>query len=81
MKVLDWIKPIDASLLQALYYIAGNEDMTIWEGNLYDTPYWVAEMELAEPKEREGYLPIEWRRDLGEEYGHKSGFIIIVKDE
>lgn len=82
MKVLDWIKPIDASPLKALYYVAGDEDFgPIWDGSLYDTPYWIAEMELAEAKDLEGYPPICWRDDLGEDYDHKTGFIVTVKDE
>lgn len=82
MKVLDWIKPIDASPLKALYYVAEDEDFgPIWDGSLYDTPYWIAEMELAEAKDLEGYPPICWRDDLGEDYDHKTGFIITVKDE
>lgn len=82
MKVLDWIKVVDASPLKALYYVAGDEEFgTIWDGSLYDTPYWVAEMELAEPEELDGYQPIEWRRDLGDDYDNKTGFIITVKDK
>ena len=82
MKVLDWVKVIDASpSLKVQYYDSEEACNPIWEGPLWNTPYWVAEMELADPKEfKEMCQPIEWIY-WGEESENKYSLTIIVKDE
>lgn len=78
MRVLDFLKVFDATL-KAIYYMSNsNEEEFLWKGYIQDTPWWIAELELNDEREKEtGFKPIEYRCDIEE---GKPGFIVVVKE-
>lgn len=79
MKVIDILKLMDVAGLRVVYYEDDYED-PLWEGSLFDTPYWVADLELDVEK-AEFHEPISFRSSLGKEHNNRPGFVIIVKEK
>ena len=82
MKVIDWLKITDVIGEKAVYWVSGDEEFgPLWEGSIYDTPWYIADMELEDDnKKLEGEKAISYRKDLGEDMNHASGFVFTVKE-
>ena len=77
--VRDFLKAVDASGCHAVFWMKGEDKEPCWEGPLFDTPWWVAELKL-DYKEAEDHLPISYRDSLGIEHNDRPGFVIRVKE-
>lgn len=79
--VIDFLKAVDGLGCYAVYWLRGDpEDLgPCWEGSLFDTPWWVAELEL-DYEEAESHQPISFRENLGEEHNNRPGFVFWVKE-
>jgi len=82
MRLIDWLRVTSICGLDVVVWISGDEEFgPYWEGPARDIPYWVAEGKIETDKRKLDWMePIDYRSDLGEEYGHKPGFVIILKD-
>lgn len=78
MKLMDVLRVCDFSGLYVICYIE-EEDEPAWDGTPLDIPYWIADCEL---NTNNGYgEPIDYRIDLGENYNHKPGLVVCLKDK
>ena len=80
MKFGDWL---DVTEVVGLYFVVytkedGDEE-PLWTGKYMDIPHWIAKCKLATDLP-DGALAIDYRGSLGEEYGNKPGFVVIVED-
>ena len=80
MTVRDFLKVFDCIGLKAIYYTESDDETPLWEGRAFETPWWVAEYELAKNNGDSG-SPIEYRKSLGEEHDNKPGLIFSLKDD
>ncbi len=80
--VMDFLKAVDALGCHAAYWMRGeSEDMgPCWEGSLFDTPWWVAALEL-DYEEAECNQPISFRENLGKDHNNRPGFVFWVKEK
>ena len=76
MKLIDVLRVCDFCGLHIICYI-NDEDEPAWKGGAINIPYWIADLELN----TEDLKPIDYRVDLGEDYNHKPGLIICLKEE
>ena len=76
--VMDFLKIFDGAF-QVIYYVDGDED-PLWEGSLWNTPWWIANMEL-DIENAESGQPVSYRNSLGKNYNDKPGLVILVKDK
>ncbi len=67
MRVIDFLKIFDGVL--PVRYYPRNEDTFLWEGLLYDTPWWIADLPLVNVDYRENFK------------GEKPGLVVIVEEE
>ena len=67
MKVIDFLKVFDG-FLPVIYY-PNDSEMAIWDGSLFDTPWWVANMPLVNVDYREKFKD------------NKPGLVITVEEE
>ena len=82
MKMIDWLKMTDVLGEKAVYWVSGDEEFgPLWVGSIYDTPWYIADMELEDDDKKLDYeKPISYRHDLGEDMNHEHGFVITLKD-
>ena len=79
--VYDFLKNIDICADILVYiYEDGNDAEPIYAGRAYETPYWVADLVLDWKHLEHGERPIDFRADLGKEYNHKPGFVILCTE-
>ena len=74
MYLYDFLKMFDGALPAAVYI--NDEDDPIYTGPLFDTPWFLVDLEL---NYEEGE-PISYRDDFGAEYGNKPGLVIFLKE-
>ena len=79
MKLKKWLKMTDIIGLDIVVWVEGDDSEPLWEGNAFDTPYWVAEKKIAK-KGWDYDAPISYRHNLGEEHDNKAGFVITIED-
>lgn len=73
MYLYDFLKMFDRSLPAAVYL--HDEEDPIWQGRLFDTPWWVAELELDYDN---GYgSPIDYREKFEND---EPGLVIYTKE-
>ena len=77
MRFRDWL---DVTEVLGVYFIVyyKDEEEPMWEGKYMDIPHWVAKCKLA--RLDAGEFPIDYRSSLGEEYGNRPGFVVVVED-
>ena len=78
MKLANWLDVTDVIGLKAVVWYEGDDEEPLWQGSLYDIPYWIAKMKLA--SFNEGESPISFRDSLGKEFNDKAGVVITVTD-
>lgn len=78
-QVRDFLRAFDGDFFYVIYW-GENDDFPIWDGNLSDTPWWVAEMKL-DYKKAEDHMPISFRHSLGEKYNNAMGLVICVEED
>lgn len=78
--VMDFLEAVDALGCHAAFWTRGEDEEPYWEGSLFDTPWWIARLEL-DYEEAENHQPISFRESLGEEHNNKPGFVFWVKEE
>lgn len=76
MKLRKWLKITDVMELKAAIYIENEED-PIWKGSAYYIPWWLADLEIADPTL--AGEPISFRTHFDED--DNPGVIICLKDE
>ena len=79
MTVRDFLKVFDCVGLKAIYYMEDDDQIPLWEGSAYETPWWVAEYELAKD-DGDGGEPISYRGSLGKEYNDSPGLVFSLKE-
>lgn len=73
MKVLDFLKMFDGSLPVVVYI--NDEEAPLWEGRLFDIPWWVADLELNYDN---GYgRPVDYRTKFKD---NEPGLVIYTKE-
>ena len=77
MRFKDFLKMIDICGLKVICYLKGDES-PVYIGNYLDIPWWIADLYLDDTFEEE---PVSYRSDLGEDYNHKPGFVICLREE
>lgn len=77
MKLKKFLRQVEFYQKIIIYY--EDDDEPVWEGYWKDVPYDLARRELIDLNEKEDLYPISYRDDLGEEYDHKSGFVVCLK--
>ena len=77
VKVMDFLKMFDGCL-PVIVYVNEEED-PLWDGSLFDMPWWVADLELNFHNEN-GSNPVDYRDSFGEEYDNKPGLVIFTKE-
>ena len=77
MRFKDFLKVVDICGLKVICYLKDEKD-PVYAGSYLDIPWWIADLYLDDTFEEE---PVSYRGDLGEEYSHKPGFVICLKEE
>ena len=77
MKIIDFLRMFDGCL-PVIVYVNEEED-PLWEGRLFNTPWWVADLELNYDNEN-GSNPVDYRESFGKEYNNNPGLVIFAQD-
>lgn len=80
--VYDFLKNIEIIGTDIIVYMYedGEDAEPIYEGNAWDTPYWVADLKLDWIHNLiECPQPIEFRFDLGEKHNNKPGLLFLAQ--
>lgn len=78
----EWIYPMkDTCGFDLVIWVAGEDELPLWEGNIMDFPFRYADLELDYTKSDDCDSPIDFRNNI-KKSGHnpKPGFVIIVKE-
>jgi hypothetical protein len=75
-RIIDFLKVVDATCLDAVVWDRDDEETPLWEGHIWDMPWWVAQAELDYKADNEIDKPIEYREALK---SNRAGFVICVK--
>ena len=67
MKVIDFLRVFDGAL--PVIYYPDTDEISLWEGSLFDTPWWITDLPLVDVSYRE-----KFKND-------KPGLVIIVEEE
>ena len=59
------------------------EEVPLFAGWVEDIPWTITEMMIAQPKntDKADWSGVSLRRDLGAEYNHVEGLVIVVKED
>ena len=76
MRFGDWLDVTDGVF--CIVYIE-DDDEPIWSGFAYNVPWEFGKMRLQDnPEILEGEKPIDFRNNLGSEYGNRPGFVVSL---
>ena len=77
-RIIDFLKIADLTSLDAVVWSKDDDEDPLWEGPIYDMPWWVAQEKLDynSGNEAADNKPIEYRGVIKSD---RAGFIICVK--
>ena len=76
MRFGDWLDVTDGAF--CVIYIEDDDD-PVWSGLSYNAPWEFGKMKLQDNEKILDYgKPIDFRSDLGEEYDHRPGFVVLL---
>jgi len=75
-RIIDFLKVVDTAGLDAVVWDRDDGETPLWEGHIWDMPWWVAQAELDYEADNDVDKPIEYRGALKPD---RAGFVICVK--
>ena len=76
MRFGDWLNVTEGAF--CIVYIEDDGE-PVWSGFTYNVPWEFGKMKLQDNEDLLDYgKPIDFRSDLGEEYKHRPGFVVLL---
>ena len=82
MRLIDWLIPMKHNFgIKTIIWIdedMDDSDEPLWIGDISDIPWEYVQLHFSDSELVES--PVSYRDNLGNEFGNKPGFVIILKD-
>jgi len=75
-RIIDFLETADTTCLDAVVWCRDDDETPLWQGAIFDMPWWVAQAELDYKVDNGVGKPIEYRSILSSD---RAGFVFCVK--
>jgi hypothetical protein len=75
-RIIDFLEVADLTSLDAAVWSRDDEDDPLWEGPIWNMPWWVAQAKIDYKADNDIGKPIDYREHLK---SGRAGFVIWVK--